>query len=119
MGRLMAAIYNWSTQASEGACLQQWRAELLHQLTGQVLEVGAGTGLNIPHYPATLARLVLSEPDPHMRRRLSHRARAERCDHAQILDASLEELSLPDDSFDAVVGTLVLCSVPRLDEALA
>lgn len=119
MGRLIAAVYDWSTQASEMACLRQWRTELLRQLVGHVLEVGAGTGLNIPYYPPTVAPLVLSEPDPHVRRRLSQRARAEHGQQAQILDASLEGLSLPNDSFDAVVGTLVLCSVPRLDRALA
>ena len=119
MGRLIAAVYDRLTQASEAACLQQWRAELLCDLAGQVLEVGAGTGLNIAHYPPTVSRLVLSEPDPHMRRKLSQKARAQHWEHAEVLDASLEELPLPDEAFDAVVGTLVLCSVPRLDQALA
>jgi len=119
MGRFIAAVYDWSTQASEMACLRQWRAELLGELTGQVLEVGAGTGLNVPHYPPSLARLVLSEPDPHMRRKLEEKARAEHRGQAEVVDASLEALALPNDTFDAVVGTLVLCSVPRLDRALA
>jgi ubiquinone/menaquinone biosynthesis C-methylase UbiE len=119
MGRLIAAVYDRLTQASEAACLQQWRAELFRDLAGQVLEVGAGTGLNIPHYPPTLSRLVLSEPDPHMRRQLLQKVRAQHWDQAEVLDASLEGLCLPDDTFDAVVGTLVLCSVPRLDHALA
>lgn len=119
MGRLLAAIYDRITQPSEEACLRQWRAELLRRLAGVVLEVGAGTGLNMPHYPRTVTRLVLSEPDPHMRRRLSQRARAQGWEQAEILDASLEKLPLPSDAFDAVVGTLVLCSVGRLDRALA
>ena len=119
MGRLIAAVYDRLTQASEMECLQQWRAELLRDLDGQVLEVGAGTGLNMRHYPATLSRLVLSDPDPHMRRKLLQKARAQHRDQAEVLAASLEELPLPDDTFDAVVGTLVLCSVPRLDRALA
>ena len=119
MGRLIAAVYDRLTEASEAACLQQWRAELLRDLAGQVLEVGAGTGLNIPFYPPALSRLVLSEPDPHMRRKLSKKARAQNWDRAEVLDASLEDLPLPAEAFDAVVGTLVLCSVPRLDHALA
>jgi ubiquinone/menaquinone biosynthesis C-methylase UbiE len=119
MGRLLAAIYDRITQSSEEACLRQWRAELLRRLAGVVLEVGAGTGLNMPHYPRTVTRLVLSEPDLHMRRRLSQRARAQAWEQAEILDASLEKLPLPSDAFDAVVGTLVLCSVGRLDRALA
>ena len=119
MGRLLAAVYDRLTQATEAACVQQWRAELLRDLAGQVLEVGAGTGLNIPHYPPALSRLVLSEPDPHMRRKLLQQARAQHWQQAEVLDASLEGLELPDNAFDAVVGTLVLCSVPRLEQALA
>ena len=119
MGRLIAAVYDRLTQASEVACLQQWRAELLRDLTGAVLEVGAGTGLNLPFYPPAVTRLVLSEPDAHMRRKLSQKARAQNWGRAEVLDASLEDLPIPDDAFDAVVGTLVLCSVPRLDHALA
>jgi len=119
VGRLMAAVYDRLTQASEAACLQQWRADLLRDLAGQVLEVGAGTGLNIPHYPRAVVRLVLTDPDAHMRRKLSQKARAHDWEQAEVLDASLEKLPLPTDAFDAVVGTLVLCSVPRLDRALA
>lgn len=119
MGRFIAVVYDRLTQASEVACLQQWRSDLLRDLAGQVLEVGAGTGLNIPYYPRALSRLVLSEPDPHMRSRLTRQTRAHHWDQAEVLDASLEELPLPDNAFDAIVGTLVLCSVPRLDCALA
>lgn len=119
MGRLIAALYDRFTQASEVACLRQWRAELLGDLSGQVLEVGAGTGLNLPYYRPPVTRLVLSEPDPHMRRKLAEKSRALHWDRAEVVDASLEDLALPSGAFDVVVGTLVLCSVPRLDHALA
>lgn len=119
MGRLIAAVYDRLTRASEEACLQAWRAELLRDLTGEVVEVGAGTGLNLPHYPAGVTRLVLSEPDAHMRARLVERMEAERPGRAEVVDADLEGLPMPDAGLDAVVGTLVLCSVPRLDRALA
>jgi len=119
MGRLTAALYDRFTRGSEVACLQAWRAELLRDLTGHVLEVGAGTGLNLPFYPPTLARLVLSEPDPHMRNELAKKVRATDIPRVEVLDASLDDLRLPAESFDAIVGTLVLCSVPRLDHALA
>lgn len=118
MGRLIAALYDRLTQTSEAACLRQWRAELLGDLVGHVLEVGAGTGLNLPHYPRTLSRLVLSEPDPHMRSKLAQRARTLQWHKGEVLDGSLEALPHPAATFDAVVGTLVLCSVPRLDYAL-
>lgn len=118
MGRLIAAVYDRCMLRTETACLRQWRADLLRDLSGEVLEVGAGTGVNVPHYPASVSRLLLSEPDPHMSRRLLRKARARYGERAEVLDASLEALPLPDEAFDAVVGTLVLCSVPRLDRAL-
>src|SRR3990167_5343143 len=119
MGRVMAVLYYRLTSASEVACLQQWRAELLAGLTGDVLEVGAGTGLNLPWYPPGLARLVLSEPDQHMRRQLMARRQQPEATPWELSDASLDELPFPADAFDAVVGTLVLCSVPRPAQALA
>jgi ubiquinone/menaquinone biosynthesis C-methylase UbiE len=119
MGRLTAALYDRFTRGSEVACLQEWRAALLRNLSGEVLEVGAGTGLNLPFYPSELTRLVLSEPDPHMRRELSKKVRAKHAERVEVLDASLDDLQIPGEAFDAVVGTLVLCSVPRLDHALA
>ena len=118
MSRLIAAIYDRLTEASEEACLRQWRAELLGDLTGQVLEVGTGTGRNIPFYPPGLARLVLTEPDQYMRRKLSRKIRTRAPKRAELLDASLDDLPFPAASFDAVVATLVLCSVPHPERAL-
>lgn len=119
MGRWIAAVYDRLTEASEAACLRQWRAELLRDLTGQVLEVGAGTGSNLPFYPPAVGRLVLSEPDPFMRRKLLLKVRALPPLGTEVLDASLDDLPFPAETFNAVVGTLVLCSVPRPDRALA
>ena len=119
MGRVIAALYDRLTSASEIACLQQWRADLLAGLSGDVLEVGAGTGLNLPFFPPGLSRLVLSEPDPHMRQQLAEKGGAQQTLSWELSDASLDELPFPSDSFDAVVGTLVLCSVPRPAHALA
>jgi ubiquinone/menaquinone biosynthesis C-methylase UbiE len=118
MGRLTAAFYDRLMRTSEDACLRQWRAELLHDVAGRVLEVGTGTGLNLPHYPQHLTRLVLTEPDPHMRRKLTEKTRAMGLAGAEVRDGTLDELPLPDAAFDVVVGTLVLCSVPQLDRAL-
>jgi ubiquinone/menaquinone biosynthesis C-methylase UbiE len=112
MSRLLAALYDHLMKATEEACLQRWRAELLAPLQGRILEVGAGTGANLAHYPKRVEKLVLTEPDPHMRRRLAARG-------AEVVDASAEALPFPDGSFDAVVTTLVLCSVGDPDRALA
>lgn len=118
MGRLLAALYDRMMASTEKACLSQWRAGLLRDLEGTVLEVGAGTGLNLPYYPTAVTRLVAAEPDPHMRRRLEDKVRALGLDRAEVVDASLEALPGPADQFDAVVCTLVLCSVPRQEAAL-
>ncbi len=118
MGRVMAALYDRLTRASEEACLQQWRAALLAGLRGDVLEVGAGTGVNLPFYPPGLTRLVLSEPDQHMRRQLTATRQPTDAVPWELSDASLDDLPFPAEAFDAVVGTLVLCSVPRPAQAL-
>ena len=74
MSWLMAAVYDRCMRGSEEACLAQWRAELLRDLSGAVLEVGAGTGVTLAHYPRSIARLVLCEPDAHMQRKLKKKA---------------------------------------------
>lgn len=119
MGRMMAALYDRMMQGTEEACLGEWRTGLVGELRGEVLEVGAGTGLNLPLYPASVTRLVMSEPDPHMRLKLARKAASAPGPRVEVTDASLEELPVPADSFDVVVATLVLCSVPDLDQALA
>jgi ubiquinone/menaquinone biosynthesis C-methylase UbiE len=115
----MAAIYDWFMRDMEEACGRAWRAELLSDLRGDVLEIGAGTGRNLDHYCA-LRRLVLAEPDPHMRKRLVQRTAVSSV--ASTLDVvpwTAEALDCPDASFDAVVSTLVLCSVESPSRALA
>ena len=119
MGRVFAAVYDRLTRPSEDACLRHWRAELLRDVRGRVLEVGAGTGMNVPYYSREVRDLVLSEPDPHMQRRLARRVVHHGWARAALLTSSLDALPLADGAFDVVVGTLVLCSVPRLDRALA
>ena len=116
-GRIFAALYDRGARRVEEAGLRARRGELLAGLSGDVLEIGAGTGLNLEHYPAGV-RLVLLEPDPHMRRRLAARL-AGLPFSAEVVPASAEALPFPDSSFDAVVSTLVLCSVADLGRALA
>jgi len=118
MGRFLAAVYDGITRASEEACLRQWREALLHDLSGRVLEVGAGTGANLSFYPLSLTRLVLSEPDQYMRRTLVRKLSDTPIGEVEVVDGSLERLPFDAGEFDAVVGTLVLCSVPSLDQAL-
>ena len=119
MSRLFAALYERMIAPSEEACVASWRSALLADVSGRVLEVGAGTGLNLRHYRhAAIDELVLAEPDPAMRCRLDVRVVALGV-KATIVDARAERLPFDDASFDAVVSTLVLCSVPDQAVALA
>jgi ubiquinone/menaquinone biosynthesis C-methylase UbiE len=117
-GRLFAAIYESMIQGSEEAGLADRRRELLTRASGATLEIGAGTGLNLAHYPPAVSELVVTEPSEHMARRLrDHLARASR--PAEVVEAPAERLPFPDDRFDTVVCTLVLCTVPDPPAALA
>ena len=69
----MTYLYDLNMGIVERACLKSWRRELLKHVYGEVLEVGAGTGANIDHYSDQVTRLVLTEPDKHMRRILERK----------------------------------------------
>ncbi|HSS80712.1 MAG TPA: class I SAM-dependent methyltransferase [Gaiellaceae bacterium] len=115
--RLFAAFYDTVSKGSEEAGLREERRKLLASAEGVTLEIGAGTGLNLEHYPEAVTRLVLAEPDEHMRRRLERRA-GEVVPAAEIVDAGAERLPFPDATFDTAVVTFVLCSVPDQKAAL-
>ena len=112
-GRMFAFGYDRFLAATEKAGLEDMRRELLSQASGRCLEVGAGTGLNLDHWPDGV-ELVLSEPDPHMVARL--RKKLDR--PAEVVEAPAERLPFEDDSFDTVALTLVLCTVPDPEAAL-
>jgi len=116
--RILALIYDPFLHVGEAAGMRAARKALVDQATGRVVEVGAGTGLNVPHYPPAAQELTLVEPEPAMGRRLERRVR--RSDRqAVIVDASAEQLPFADRSVDTVVSTLVLCTVEQPDRALA
>src|SRR4051812_9974095 len=73
-GRVNAAIYDPFLAAGEMRGMRRRRAGLLADAGGTVVEIGAGTGLNLAHYPAGIGELVLTEPEPGMRARLARRA---------------------------------------------
>src|SRR5512142_1824251 len=73
MRRLFAALYDTIGKSSEAAGLREERRQLLAGAEGDVIELGAGTGLNLDLYTEQVTRLVLTEPDQHMRRRLQRR----------------------------------------------
>ena len=90
-----------------------WRRELLAGLSGRVLEIGAGTGANLDHYPDAVEHVVLAEPDRAMRGQLERKlTRSALRGRATVSAAPVEALGETLGSFDAVVSTLVLCTVP-------
>ena len=108
--RLGARTYDHFLALGERRGMAARRAELLGHASGRVLELGAGTGLNLPHYPDTVEELVLSEPDAAMTRRLRRRVACS--GHVEcVVDAPAEALPFEDASFDTVVSTMVLCTV--------
>ena len=115
--RAFAAVYEPFLWVGEQAGLRKHRKELLKRSAGCTIEIGAGTGLNLAHYPDDLDGLVLVEPDAAMRRRLAERL-ARSCLRARLVDAPAEQLPFPDGSIDTVVSTFVLCTVDAPDLAL-
>jgi SAM-dependent methyltransferase len=131
-GRLFARFYDRSLKATEENGLGEMRAALLAEARGRVVEIGAGTGVNLDLYGDGIEDLTLVEPDPHMGARLRERlaegsgrdgqpggdgaADAEhRPDPAprRLVAAPAEAIPFPDDTFDTAVATLVLCTVPH------
>lgn len=110
MGRVLALVYDRLRAASEEAGMRVERRSLLARASGDVLEIGAGTGLNLPLYPTTVTRVVATEPNRHMERRLRRKVRQAPVP-VELLSAPAEALPLAAGSFDTVVGTLVLCTV--------
>ena len=115
--RIFALVYDPFLWLGEIAGMRRRRSTLLGGARGRVVEIGAGTGLNIAHYPDGIAELVLTEPEPAMRRRLARRLQRH-ARVARIVDAPAERLPLADASVDTVVSTLVLCTVNDPERAL-
>lgn len=103
---------------SERRGANKHRRKLLDGLTGHVIEVGAGQGTNFTYYPTSVEQLVAIEPEDYLRQR-AQQAAASVPVSITLLDAVAEKLPGEDESFDAGVVTLVLCSVFDQDRALA
>lgn len=134
-GRVFARFYDRALKATEENGLGAMRGELLSGARGRVIEIGAGTGVNLDLYGEGVEDLTLVEPDPHMgaqlRKRLADRGEGEAGTRvgvsidpadalaapvkpvpAQLVAAPAEALPFADDTFDTAVATLVLCTIP-------
>ncbi|MGH2865910.1 MAG: class I SAM-dependent methyltransferase [Solirubrobacteraceae bacterium] len=115
---VFAALYDRMMRRGEERSMGERRRELVANVHGRTLEIGAGTGANLPHYPDVIQELILAEPFEPMRRRLERKL-GESGKAARTLDASAEAIPLENESVDTVVSTLVLCTVAFPDVALA
>jgi len=110
-------VYDLLNGGLDRAGFAERREQLVSGLEGDVLELGAGTGLNVPHYRSA-RHVVALEPDLAYTRRLRERAAASGVP-VEIVEGTAEAVPFPDASFDHVVTTLSLCSVSDLRASLA
>lgn len=115
---LLSKLYDNIMKDAENKGLRDWRRMLLSDISGDVLELGSGTGANLEFYPPTIKRLVLIEPSPYMQQRLKEKISLNKLSNIEILSDKAECLPFVDASFDVVVCTLVLCSVKNLEKTL-
>src|ERR1700733_2848109 len=115
--KFFAMTYDRQMAGTEKAGLRAFRERLLAGAAGDVLEIGGGTGANLPCYGPAAGSLTITEPHPPMLRRLERTARPHRPD-ALVLRAPAEDLPFDDHSFDVAVSTLVLCGVDDQPRAL-
>ncbi|HEX2050416.1 MAG TPA: class I SAM-dependent methyltransferase [Actinomycetota bacterium] len=116
-GPLRGLVYDAVCTAVNGRGLREWRRTLVHGLAGDVVEIGGGTGLNLPHYGAG-ARVVASDADPVMLARARPQAAASLA-AVRLVVADAQALPLRDACADAAVVGLMLCSVPDPERVLA
>jgi ubiquinone/menaquinone biosynthesis C-methylase UbiE len=116
-GHVFAAMYDRMLGKTERTGLGEHRRALLAQASGDVLEIGGGTGANLEYYGDGVRTLTLVEPEKPMLKRLQ-RHTEQRAPHAKALRAPAEDLPFNDASFDVVVSTLVLCTVDDVPRAL-
>jgi ubiquinone/menaquinone biosynthesis C-methylase UbiE len=116
---VFARFYEWwAPIAEERLELARHRRELLAGLSGRVIEIGAGSGLNFRHYPAAVCEVVAIEPERRLRRAAADVASRTEVP-VDVVPGAAEALPVKSEAFDAAVACLVLCSVRDQRRALA
>jgi ubiquinone/menaquinone biosynthesis C-methylase UbiE len=115
---IFARFYARFAQTSERRGGAEHRQKLLAGLSGRVIELGAGSGANFSHYPASVSEVVAIEPEPYLRER-ARRAATDAPVPISVEQGDADQLPGEPASFDAAVVALVLCTVPDQQRALA
>lgn len=115
---IFARWYAWMSPRMEQAGYGERRGQLLAGVTGRVVEVGAGNGLNFRQYPPTVTSVLAVEPEARLRE-IAERTAKEAPVPVEVVDGTADRLPAEDGAFDAAVVSLVLCSVPDPGRALA
>lgn len=114
---IFARFWGWMSPRMDRSGVAERRRRLLEGLSGRVLEVGAGNGLNFAHYPSGVSSVLAVEPEAHLRQEaLANAAQAPVA--VDVVAGVADHLPAEDESVDAVVYSLVLCSVPDQVRAL-
>ena len=119
MSFLCALLYDKCMKATEDACLMDWRKELLKNVDGKLLEIGAGTGASLDLYPKNSSlEIYLAEPDQNMRSQLIEKVRNKNITNVSVLSCPGEKIDSEDDFYDYVFVSLVCCSVNDIEASL-
>jgi ubiquinone/menaquinone biosynthesis C-methylase UbiE len=107
-------LMDWSMA---GPDMAKYRQEVLAQVQGEVLEIGFGTGLNLPYYPKRIRKITTVDPNPGVNQLAQKRIQESSMmvDHRVL---SGEQLPMADNTFDSVVSTWTLCSIANVDQAI-
>ncbi|PSN10073.1 SAM-dependent methyltransferase [filamentous cyanobacterium CCT1] len=113
--KILPYLLDWSMA---GPTLEHYRRNVLAEVSGEVLEIGFGTGLNLPYYPDYVRQIVTVDPSPGVHHLAQKRIEASpiAVEHHML---SSEALPMADGTFDSVISTFTLCSIPNIEQALA
>lgn len=112
VGRSFTAWYGRLMRRIDESGLRETRRDLLREAHGRVLDLGSGTGSNLPLFPTAVEELVLTEPSAHMLRVLRRKVDESGRGAVELVQATAERLPFEDASFDCVTCTMVICTMP-------
>ncbi len=98
--------------------LTQYRQQVLSEVSGEVLEIGFGTGLNLPHYPENIKKITTIDPNPHLNKLAEKKIKNSNITVDNRLLSS-EDLPFLDNNFDSIVSTWTLCSIAKIERAIS